>query len=146
MDVTVTIDHWIEKAPREQVRCPGYYAADWEKHVTKPGRYALRLVFVGGYRCPMPYWVLTRIASEVVDGQLFSGYGGLNHSSRKVETGPSEVPVQLYDYMLPDMVKAGQIELLPGMDWALDRKRAMAFTWDEIRQMASREKKIGGAS
>jgi hypothetical protein len=136
MDVKVVIGHWVEKEPRKLSRCPGYYAADWEEHVTKPGRYPLVLVFVAGYTCPMPYWLLTGIDSEIVDGQTYSGFGGVNHASQAAAKGPSQYAVQTYDYLLPDMVKAGHVELLPGMEWALDRAAAMALTWDRVQEMS----------
>ncbi len=138
MDVSIVIGHWVEKASREETRCPGYYAADWEKHVIKPGRYPLALIFVSGYMCPMPYWLVTSIDSEVADGQTYSGYGGLNTSSKNARKGPSTIPIQTYDYLLPEMVERGQVELLPGMEWALDKEKGKAFTWDQVREMAAR--------
>ena len=136
MDVKVVIGHWVEKAPRKLSRCPGYYAADWEEHVTKPGRYPLVMVFVGGYTCPMPYWIVTGIDSEIVDGQTYSGFGGLNFASKEARKGPSRYPVQTYGYLLPDMIKEGCVELLPGMEWALDKMESMAFTWDQVKDMS----------
>ena len=138
MDTRVVIGHWVEKAPRELERCPGYYAADWEKHVTKPGRYPLVLIFVSGYMCPMPYWLVTAIDSEIVDGKTYSGFGGVNHSSKDATKGPSHYTVQTYDYTLPQLFEKGCVELLPGMEWALDREKGKALTWEQVREMAGR--------
>lgn len=136
-DTTITIGHLVEAEARDVRRCPGYYAADYEVHRTKPGKYPLRLSFSRGYTAPMPYWLLGAIDSEVVDGKTYSGFGGVNYSARDVPRGPSHLPVQTGFCLLKDMIRDGSVELLPGMEWLLNDEAARARTWDEIRTMAA---------
>lgn len=90
MGLSLRIGAWHERETRSLTRCPGYYAADWEKHETIPGEYPLYVVFEGGFTRPMPCWICTGIASQVVAGQVFNGFGGLNFSSREIEPHDSK--------------------------------------------------------
>ena len=136
-DVAIFIGYLVEAKTRDERRCPGYYAADYEVHRTKPGKYPLRLLFSSGYTVPMPYWLLGAIDSEVVEGKTYSGFGGVNFSSRDLPSGPSKLHVQTSFNVLKDMIRDGSVELLPGMEWLLNDEAARARTWDEIRTMAA---------
>ena len=134
-DLTLVIGSFTEKVERVLTRCPGYYAADHETHRTTPGSYPLRLVFVGGYIHPMPYWLLISIDSNIIDGKTYSGFGGVNYSSRDIPSGPSRWPVQTYFFGLQDLIREGTVKLLPEFEWVLDDAAVRAMTWDGLRAL-----------
>jgi len=113
------------------------YAADRIEHETKPGKYPVYLTIESGYTIPMPYWLCYGIGSEIVEELYYSGFGGVNyHCDHKTERRASEYYVQTYAYLLPEMVEKGLIELLPGMEWALNRLEH-GKTWKELALIAS---------
>jgi len=123
MEKEITIGTWNETTSRDITHCPSYYAADFETLRTTPGAYELRLMFVGGYTVPMPYWLLCRIDATRIAGALYSGFGGNNFASRalpKDETVPYRL--QTYSYELRKLVEDGRVTLRPGFDWLLAEK------------------------
>lgn len=119
----IHIGNWIESEPRK-VQGGTYYAADWIEHELRPGRYPLYLTFEGGYLMPMPYWLLATVDSRILDGRLYSGFGGLNFASTKVEPKDSTYHFQLYSYQLPDLIDRGGAEVFPEWEPFLQAIRA----------------------
>jgi hypothetical protein len=130
MSTNVVIGKWIEKASREETRCPSYYAADWETLVTIPGEYPLTLTFEGGYTIPMPYWLLCGISATRKAGATYNGFGGNNFSSNALKVGEStSLNLQMYAYQIRELVESGRVELLPEFQWMLDEK----YSWQSER-------------
>lgn len=122
MSQSAVIGTWVEAEPRTITSCPSYYAADSETIRTKPGRYELRLVFVGGYTVPMPYWLVAGIAADRIDGRLYSGFGGVNYASTELPKEPTTYHLQTYSFHLDELVSGGRVELLPGFEWLLTER------------------------
>jgi hypothetical protein len=143
MGTSVVVGKWIEKVSREETRCPSYYAADWETLVTIPGEYPLTLTFEGGYTIPMPYWLLCGIAATRKAGALYSGFGGNNFASTKLEAGESvALTLQMSAYKIRELVESGRVELLPGFEWLLDEKYSWQSarapkTWADVAKLAA---------
>lgn len=115
----IEVGHWIVGEGETVDRCPSYYAADHERLALTPGRYPVRLRFVGGYTIPMPYWLLVGIDATRVSGALYSGCGGRNFARTDLPAGEAvSYAVQAYAYQLADLVKAGRVELHAGCEWA----------------------------
>lgn len=115
---------YINETGREITRCPGYYAADWEKLQLKPGRYEIRVTVEGGYTCPMPYWLVAGIDARRVEGKTYSGFGGVNYSSRDLPVEDVTYNFQTYAYHLQKLVDEGMVELLPGFELLAEDKIA----------------------
>lgn len=135
----IHIGTYHEREARELNRCPGYYAADYETHLTIPGDYPVFMDFVSGYTIPMPYWLLYSIKSRVTGGRLFNGFGGLNFSSQEIEPHDSHYPVQTYDYTLKTAVEKGYITVFPDWAWLAGEHKDVIehvrnyITWETLR-------------
>lgn len=139
---TIEVGTWHETAAREITRCPSYYAADTETLRTEPGDYPVRVTLEGGYRTPMPYWVLVGIDAERVDGRLYSGFGGVNYASTELPKGEKvQHTIQTYLFDLRRLAAEGKVTVKPEYRWILDEKpwenEAAPKTWDEARAMVA---------
>jgi hypothetical protein len=142
----VQIGFWIERESRDERRCPSYYAADWEILRTKPGRYPLILDVVGGYMCPMPYWLLVAVDADRIDGCLYSGFGGHNFASTELAKEPKPLHVQMYDYQLTELVVSGTAEVFPEWTELLGDRMAFAQTLEWGKGLLAPEKAFGKKS
>lgn len=111
MDRKMKIGIWRETESRRVYRTPGYYAADWEILETHPGHYDVYLLFSNGYTVPMPQSLHITIAAQRVDGRVYSGFGGLNHSSQALPPMFKPLIMRPYSYTLADYVRQGKILL-----------------------------------
>lgn len=144
MSTSVLIGKWVEKESRDITQCPSYYAADYEVLRTRVGEYPVRLTFQGGYIIPMPYWVLVGIDADRIEGKIYSGFGGVNYSSRDLPVGPKQYHIQAYQYHLTDMVKQGLIQLDSGFEWLITEGDTPCWknpkspkTWEEVRALVA---------
>lgn len=136
--LTILVGYYTEKATRELIEHTSY-AADWVRHMTKPGRYPVYLTFEEGFTIPMPYWLTYGIDTDIVDGCTYSGYGGVIIGSTPVKRGPSKYTLQQYSYQAPTLLQHG-LELLPGMEW-VGLPDQIAYvkehypTWGDVRKL-----------
>jgi len=134
-----TIGTWNEAEARTITRCPSYYAADWETLETRPGQYPARVEFIGGFDCPMPYWLLTSIEADRVGGALYNGICGNNFSSQSLPCEPVAYNVQMYSYEIPALVRSGKLTLAAGFEWLTEphawKHPAAPKTWDDVKAM-----------
>ena len=136
MALRVQVGWWIEESQQRTAHTG--YAADHIEHRTVSGRYPLMLEFVTGYSVPMPYWLIVKIDTNVVDGGYYSGFAGNNFAFTPAERKASTYHIQAYWYQLPELVACGQVEMIPGREWtiyACDYVQAFGATWADIRRM-----------
>jgi hypothetical protein len=138
----ICIGTWIEKESRTDTRCPGYYAADYEKYTTEPGEYPAYLDFSAGYTIPMPQWLIVGVPCRVTEGRTYNGFGGLNFSSQAIEPYDSKYIVQAYAYQIGHLVSTGKIRLDPCWEW-LNQDSSLVFahiresglTWEKLHDI-----------
>lgn len=140
MERRIKIGVWTEIESREIRQSASSYAADWEVLKTRPGEYDVLLTLQGGYTIPMPYWILVSINADRIDGRSYSGYAGLNFSSRELPKEPKPLFIQSYAYLLERMVASGTVRLDPEFEdlpkdhiqWAkdnLEMLQAVKASW-----------------
>lgn len=129
---TIKIGEIIEEG-RTLTRCPGYYAADYEKLELEPGRYPLYVTIEGGYMFPMPYWLVASIPARRIEGKTYSGFGGVNFASTDLPQEDVTYGVQAYAYSLAKMIEDGRVELSPGFELLAEDRLAFGRTlaWGE---------------
>jgi hypothetical protein len=139
----IIIGHYVVTEPKEFQHCPSYYAADYEILRLVPGKYEMTVMFVGGYTCPMPYWLLASVDATRVEGALYSGFGGVNFSKTVLPAGESvQYGIQMNSHSLKNLIAEGRFEPLPERAEfvaALAEKGsefARTLTWDDVEAMA----------
>jgi len=138
MQITIGVFH--EKTSRK-LTAHTSYAADHVEHETKAGDYPLRLVLVGGYMVPMPYWLCVKLDTEVVSGGYYSGFCGNNFAFSPAPLGPSAYGLQLYSYHLKQLVDDGTVTLAPEWAWMAEVKtqwegiEERGLTWEKLAAM-----------
>jgi hypothetical protein len=142
-ELNVIIGHYIVSEAKEIQHCPSYYAADYEILRLTPGRYEMRVTFVGGYTCPMPYWLLAQVDSTRVEGALYSGFGGVNFGRTELPAGETvKYGIQTNAFNLKRLIDDGKFEPLPERaEWAAALAEstvefARTLTWDDVEAVA----------
>jgi hypothetical protein len=112
----IVIGTWIESEPRIITKSTAY-AADYIDHEVVPGEYPVYLE----YEITDAVWhsativrakeLVVKLPTNIVDGKLFSGFGGVNYGSRDVEQRPSEIVVRPYYYHARELVNDGTLVL-----------------------------------
>ncbi len=116
---TCRIGTWHEKATRDVVQCPSYYAADTETLRTAQGDYPISVGFQTGYSVPIPYWLFVAIDAEHISGRTYSGFGGNNFASRELPLESIPLRLQMYAYGLSDLVDSGKVTIDAEFEWLL---------------------------
>ena len=103
------IGEWVEPESRNVQRSPSTYAADWETLRTKPGRYPVKVISIDGRPWGPPYYLYICIDADRVAGRMYSGFAGNNFASRELPLHHKPLVLQVYAYMLEELVNEGHI-------------------------------------
>jgi hypothetical protein len=94
-------------------RCPSYYAADTETLQLTPGEYPVFPTTVDGREASWdnPYYINASVPAVRIDGRTYSGFGGVNFSSRELPHEPVQYGWSTYAYHLGHLLDTGKIRV-----------------------------------
>ena len=119
----IKIGTWIET--ERTLQRGTEYAADYINHRTVPGEYDAFLTYEkvyhdGEWVAVSSKDIIVTIETNITDGKLFSGFGGVNYGHTDVQPGPSKITLNPYAYHARDMVAKGNLVLDPDFWWLAD--------------------------